>query len=241
MVVKRVHVGVSGFSYASWRGKFYPSEMKPDEFLSYYSKHLDSVEINSSFYAAPNGATVKSWSERTGGGFAFAFKAPRLITHILKLGRASFDVAGKFSTTLDALGGKRGPILFQLPPFLRKDSNLLEDFLVNTATIKNRVFEFRNASWLEGSTYQLLERHDAGFCVADTEEMEPTFEVTAGLAYFRLRKDSYDAKGIDQWSTRIQDASSGSRECYVFLRHDESGENALLARRLSAKIGPAKN
>ena len=233
---KNVYVGLSGFSYPGWKGKFYPKEMESEEFLTYYSQHLNSVEINSSFYASPNAAIVKNWSAKTNGKFRFSFKAPRQITHILKLGNGSSEAAERLSKTLDLLGPKRGPVLFQLPPYSKQDHKLLDEFLSKTSGIKNRVFEFRHESWLQNPTYQLLEKHEAGFCVAETEDMRPAFQVTGGLAYFRLRKESYDAKAIDQWAGKIREMTKGLQECYVYLRHDETGENAILAQRLSEKL-----
>lgn len=233
---KSVFAGISGFSYAGWKGKFYPRDMKNEEFLGYYSQHLNSVEINSSFYAPPSAPMVKSWSAKTGDGFRFAFKAPRQITHILKLGKGSPEAAEKLSNTLDLMGPKKGPILFQLPPYSKQDLKMLEEFLSKTSSVENRVFEFRHESWLQSSTYQLLEKHGAGFCIAETEDMEPVFQVTGGLTYFRLRKESYDAKDVDKWAEKIRETVKGSRETYVFLRHDETGENPALAQRLFEKL-----
>lgn len=235
-MTKNFYVGVSGFSYSSWKGKFYPKVMKSEDFLTHYSQRLSSVEINSSFYASPNIATVKNWTAKTSEKFMFAFKAPRQITHILKLGNGSSEAAERFSNVLDTLGQRRGPVLFQLPPYSKQDAHTLDEFLSKTAGIKNRVFEFRHESWLNDSTFQLLEKHGAGFCIAETEDMRPAFQVTGGFAYFRLRKESYDAKSIDQWAQKISETARGLRECYVYLRHDESGENAILAQRLSEKI-----
>jgi uncharacterized protein YecE (DUF72 family) len=230
------YVGVSGFSYASWKGRFYPSDTKSEEFLAVYSRCLGSVEINSSFYAPPSAAMVESWAAKTSEEFRFSFKAPRIITHTLKLGKGSYETASKLSDTIAKLGPRRGPILFQLPPFLEFDREVLDAFLSNTSSIEPKVFEFRHESWLRDSTYDILEDQGAGFCIADTEEMEPRFKVTGGLAYFRLRKDFYDANAIEAWSEKIRHLSSGLPECYVYLRHDETGENAVLAQRLSKKL-----
>ncbi|HKT21334.1 MAG TPA: DUF72 domain-containing protein, partial [Nitrososphaerales archaeon] len=197
-----------------------------------------SVEINSSFYAAPSAAMVKSWAAKTGGEFRFAFKAPRQITHIQKLREESYEGAIRMSDTLNSLGHRRGPILFQLPPFAKFDRDLLDGFLSHTSAIEPKVFEFRHQSWLNDSTYDLLDDHGAGFCIAETEDMEPAFKVTGGLAYFRLRKDAYDGGAIDTWSRKILETAKGSEECYVYLRHDETGENALLAERLAKKLKP---
>jgi uncharacterized protein YecE (DUF72 family) len=234
-------VGVSGFSYPKWKGRFYPEDTKTEEFLAYYSQHLGSVEINSSFYAQPSTAMVKSWSEKTDEKFRFSFKAPRLITHILKLGKGSSEAAEKLSKTLDSLGPRRGPVLFQLPPFSKMDLKLLGDFLSATGGVENRVFEFRHESWLKDSVYELLEANAAGFCIAETEEMKPVFQVTGKTAYFRLRKDSYDGKTVDDWARKIAETAKTAEETYAYLRHDETGENAILAQRLSEKLDGMKS
>ena len=228
----RVFVGVSGFSYPTWRGRFYPKEIGPDDFLKYYSQNLNSVEINSSFYALPSLATVRSWHGKTGDAFKFAFKAPRKITHLSKLGEGAAETALDMSKNLEALGDKRGPILFQLPPFLRQTLNLLEGFLSQTSNIPDRVFEFRHQSWLVDSTYALLDKYDTGFCIAETEDLEPVLKTTGHLAYFRLRKDSYDAKMIEKWVVKIKKAMENADQTFVYLRHDETGENAELAQKL---------
>lgn len=232
MTREGLFVGVSGFSYPGWKGSFYPKDLKSEEFLGYYSRKLNSVEINSSFYAPPSTATVKSWAAKTQGSFRFATKSPRQITHILKLGKGSAESAQRLDTTLEMLGQKRGPVLFQLPPFLRKDLKLLESFLKETPSLVKKVFEFRHESWLEDSTYDLLDKYKTGFCVAETEDMNPVMKVIGDIGYFRLRKDAYDSRTIDVWSGRIRDLTKKARETYVYLRHDETGENAAFALRM---------
>jgi uncharacterized protein YecE (DUF72 family) len=234
--MKNIFVGVSGFSYASWKGKFYPKDLKSEDFLSFYAGKLNSVEINSSFYAPPSVVMVKSWAGRTGEDFRFAVKSPRLITHTLKLGKGASDAADRLGKTLDLLGGKLGPVLFQLPPFSRQDLKVLESFLTQTVGVRKKVFEFRHESWLNDSTYQLLEKHGAGFCIAETEDMKPVLKVTGGLPYFRLRKDAYTAKVVADWTGKIRDIIKGSEEAFVYLRHDETGENAAYAVAMKDKI-----
>jgi uncharacterized protein YecE (DUF72 family) len=234
--MKNIFVGVSGFSYASWKGKFYPKDLKSEDFLSFYAGKLNSVEINSSFYAPPSVIMVKSWAIRTGEDFRFAIKSPRLITHTLKLGKGASDAADRLGKTLDLLGGKLGPVLFQLPPFSRQDLKVLESFLTQTVGVRKKVFEFRHESWLNDSTYQLLEKHDAGFCIAETEDMKPVIKVTGGLPYLRLRKDTYTAKDVADWTGKIREIIKGSEEAFVYLRHDETGENASYAMGLKERI-----
>ncbi len=231
-----VRVGVSGFSYPAWKGNFYPEDLKSEEFLTYYSKKLNSVEINSSFYAPPSMTMVKSWAGKTGVDFNFAFKAPRQITHILKLGKGSAEAAQRLDVTLTGLGEKKGPVLFQLPPYSKQDLKLLEEFLTNTSKTGMRVFEFRHESWLNPQTYSMLEKHDADFCIAETEEMAPVFKVTGKTAYFRLRRDVYDQKMIDEWTKKIMETSKGRENVYVYLRHDENGDNATRAQKMLGSI-----
>jgi uncharacterized protein YecE (DUF72 family) len=231
-----IFAGVSGFSYPSWKGKFYPKDLKSEDFLSFYAGKLNSVEINSSFYAPPSVAMVKSWASRTGQDFRFSIKSPRQITHSLKLGTAAAEAADRLGKTLDLLGGKLGPVLFQLPPFSRQDLETLESFLTQTVGVKKKVFEFRHESWLNESTYQLLEKHGTGFCIAETEDMKPVLRVTGGLPYFRLRKDTYAAKDVEKWTEKIREVIKGSEDAFVYLRHDETGENASYAMGLREKI-----
>ena len=127
----------------------------------------------------------------------------------------------------------------QLPPYSKLDLDLLGGFLSKTSGVNKRVFEFRHESWLQDSTYRLLDEHGAGFCIAETEDLKPTFRVTGGMAYFRLRKDSYGEGEIDRWAERIRKTAKDAEECYVYLRHDETGKNAILAEQLSKQLGKA--
>jgi len=230
----RVFVGVSGFSYATWRGRFYPREIGPDDFLKYYSQHLNSVEINSSFYALPSLTTVRSWHGKTGEAFKFAFKAPRKITHLSKLGEGASETALDMSKNLETLGDKRGPILFQLPPFLKQTLNLLESFLSQTSNVPDMVA--MNALYrpgpMENIPYFIDCKHGKQTARYDHPDLEPVLKTTGHLAYFRLRKDSYDAKMIEEWVGSIKKAMEDADQTFVYLRHDETGENAELAQKL---------
>jgi uncharacterized protein YecE (DUF72 family) len=233
---KQFFVGVSGFSYPKWKGSFYPKDLKNEKFLEYYAGKLNSVEINSSFYAPPSNVMVKSWNSRTPENFRFAFKAPRQITHILKLGNGAVEATGRLDKTIQQLDMKQGPILFQLPPFFKIDLTILEHFLTGTSSIKKKVFEFRHESWLNNSTYNLLEKYDTGFCVAETEDMKPIFKTTSIIAYFRLRNDTYDQEQVDDWARKINELTEKTSETYVYLRHDETGNNAVLAEKMRDRL-----
>jgi uncharacterized protein YecE (DUF72 family) len=231
-----LHVGVSGFSYPAWRGEFYPKGSKPEEFLSLYASRLGSVEVNSSFYAWPKKATLQEWARKTEESFVFSFKAPGQITHVLRLKEGSTEAANGFAALVRDLGPRSGPILFQLPPFMKANNEVLEKFLVGTAGIGKRVFEFREKSWFQEETFRTLEDNEAGFCIAETEDLEPVFKVFGGLAYFRLRKDSYDEKDMVEWGKTIARVSKGAKEVFVYLRHDKTGRNAVLAQNLLGEL-----
>ena len=206
------------------------------------SQRLKSVEINSSFYAAPKPSAVKGWAEKTGEDFRFSFKAPQLITHILKLGEGSSDAAGKLSKTLDLLGPRRGPILFQLPPYSKQmDLELLGGF--PAPRLRDRGAGSSSSGASRGSRaphFQLLDGHGAGFCIAENEDMGPTFQVDGRVRLFQAAERLLPHEGHRPVGEEIGEASKGSAACYVYLRHDETGENAILAERLS-KLKSAKD
>src|SRR5258706_13413715 len=121
----QLFAGTSGFSYVEWKGSFYPSDLPDSEMLASYAERLQSVEINNTFYRMPQPALLEGWSNKVSNvvPFAFALKAPRSITHIARLKDAA-DGTAHFLKVAATLGPRLGPILFQLPPFLRKDAGV---------------------------------------------------------------------------------------------------------------------
>src|SRR5450432_377230 len=124
----QILAGTSGFSYAEWRGRFYPGALPDDQMLHFYAERLPTVEINNTFYRMPKPETVAAWRDEVPDSFRFAVKASRRITHQQKLADVADDVAHLFRVA-EVLGDKLGPVLFQLPPFLKKDLGLLRAFL----------------------------------------------------------------------------------------------------------------
>ena len=161
--------GTSGYSYAPWKGSFYPEKTPAAKMLGYYATRLPTVEINNTFYRMPRRESLASWGEEVPGGFRFALKAPKRITHDRRLAGVEDSVDMLFSEST-ALGEKLGPVLFQLPPFFRNDLARLETFL---ALVRDRypqakpAFEFRHESWFVPEVYAALERHGAALCIAD--------------------------------------------------------------------------
>jgi uncharacterized protein YecE (DUF72 family) len=124
----KAHVGTSGFSYKEWKGSFYPDDLPAAKMLEYYAGRLSAVEINNTFYRMPNVKTLEGWSRQTPPGFEFVLKASRKITHFKKLAGTQ-DELEYLIPTASTLGEKLGPMLFQLPPYLKKDLGLLTEFL----------------------------------------------------------------------------------------------------------------
>jgi uncharacterized protein YecE (DUF72 family) len=231
----RFWVGVSGFSYASWQGVFYPKRTKPPDMLSAYSNKLNSVEVNSSFYHTPTEATTAKWGKQTSEKFRFSFKANRRITHIKKLRDVETDFAG-FTKSLEPVGEKLGCVLVQLPPYLKRDLETLEAFLKLKPESANVAMEFRHNSWFGDDLYGLLAKHNSALCVADTEDMKPTFSNQASFVYARLRKDRYSETELESWAGRLSDFAKNADDCYVYFKHDETGEAANMAVGFAAML-----
>src|SRR5262249_35747977 len=122
--------GASGYSFKEWKGNFYPDKIAGDSMLAYYAARLPTVEINNTFYRMPATSMLENWAATTPEAFRFAIKASRRITHIARIKtESSADSVGYLYRNLAALGAKRGPVLFQLPPNLKKDLPRLAAFL----------------------------------------------------------------------------------------------------------------
>jgi uncharacterized protein YecE (DUF72 family) len=228
----RVFVGTSGYSYKEWKGPFYPKEVPAAGFLRYYAAHFGTVEINNTFYRMPTSKLVEGWASEVPENFTFAVKAPQRITHIAKLEGAE-DAVGVLLRTVSSLGSRLGPILFQLPPFMRKDVPRLERFLAALPAGTRAAFEFRHPSWFDDDVWTTLRSRGVALCVAEGEALESPLVATADWGYVRLRRDAYPEALLDDWARKIRDQPWQS--AYVYLKHDE-GDAPSVARRLIAKL-----
>ena len=223
--------GTSGFSYKEWLGKFYPEKHPVDQMLRYYAGHFDTVEINNTFYRMPAEAMLANWAEQVPEGFSFTLKAPRRITHELRLKECESQVA-EFLRRAQALGGKLGPILFQLPPFLKKDLPRLQGFLALLHAGRPAAFEFRNDSWQDDEVFAALRERGAMLCYTDTDEGDsPPVVATADCAYLRLRRTHYDEADLSAWAGRI--AALRLARAYVYFMHEDDALGAVFARKLT--------
>jgi uncharacterized protein YecE (DUF72 family) len=225
----QLQVGTSGFSYDAWRGSFYPGDLAAADMLRFYAQHLGAVEINNTFYRMPKASVLEGWAAQVPDGFGFALKAPRRITHIKKL-RDVADEIGYLERTAAALGAHRGPILFQLPPYLRKDVGLLRDFLALLAPDGRSVVEFRHRSWLDDEVFDALQAAGVALCVADAgEEFDAPLRPTASFGYLRLRRQDYDEAALAAWAERVR--AQPWQDVQVFFKHEDEGIGPALAAR----------
>jgi len=231
----RVLVGTSGFSYPAWRGTLYPEDLPAREMLSFYSQALATVEINHTFRRLPTPALLTGWGRQTPPGFRFALKAPQRITHVLRL-RDAGAVTADFCRVAAGLGPKLGPLLFQLPPYLRFDAARLAEFLAALPPHIEPAMEFRHESWFNDETYALLRKHRAALCIADADELSTPPVATAPFGYLRLRRERYDDPDLDAWAARVRETTQWKR-VYVYFKHEESGRGPALARAFIARIG----
>jgi uncharacterized protein YecE (DUF72 family) len=216
----KVLAGASGYSFKEWRGTFYPDKCKPEEMLPYYSQRLPTVEINNTFYRMPKTTVLESWAHTVPEGFRFAIKASRRITHMARIKEeSSAEPLAFLYRNLASLGEKRGPVLFQLPPNLKKDLPRLEAFLAMLPEGHRAAFEFRNETWFEDDVYAALRAAGAALVLSEREDNAPPPLVeTAPWGYVRLRLETYSEDDLRRWAQKL--AATGWNETFVYFMHE---------------------
>jgi len=222
--------GTSGYSYKEWVGPFYPEKLPANEMLRYYSARFTTVEINNTFYRMPPESMLAQWLEQVPDRFTFTLKAPKRITHDSRLRDCGPNVT-EFLRRAGTLGERLGPVLSQLPPYLKKDLPRLQDFLALLPSGTRAAFEFRNDSWHDDEVYALLEGRGATLCVTDTDEGDTPFIVTSNWGYVRLRRTHYDDGELAEWAARI--ASATVERTYVYFMHEDDALGTKFAQRLN--------
>jgi len=230
----RVLVGTSGYSYKEWKGRFYPEKMKEAEMLAFYAARFPTVEVNNTFYRMPSAELVRKWADQTPEGFTFVLKAPQRITHQKRLNEVGDDVR-YFLETARALGPKLGPLLFQLPPFMKKDTGRLRGLLDLLPASPPAAFEFRHASWFDDEVRDALRAKGAALCLADTDE-EPLAEVTAtaNWGYLRLRRAAYTEADVAAWADRVR--AQAWERAFVFFKHEDEARGPEFASAFAARL-----
>jgi uncharacterized protein YecE (DUF72 family) len=227
-----VRVGTSGYNYAEWKGTFYPADLSAAKMLAYYAARFPTVEINATFYRMPTAKTLAGWDAATPASFVLALKAPQRITHFARL-RGIDDPLRFFCDTARTLGPKLGPLLFQLPPNFRKDTDRLAETLFLLPPDLRCAFEFRHESWLADDVYDLLRRRNAALCVADSGAASTPLVATADFGYLRLRDEGYTDADLGRWAETISGLGGRWGEAFVYFKHEESGTGPAFARRLT--------
>jgi len=218
-------VGCSGWQYRHWRGDFYPTDLRQREWLEYYARHFDTVEVNNSFYRLPTEGVFESWKARTPPQFLFAVKASRFLTHMKKLKDPEEPVERLFSRAFE-LRGKLGPVLYQLPRQFPKNLERLAGFLAVLPPRIKHAIEFREPSWYEGDVMQLLRRHHVALCLHDMPESASPRVLTARFTYVRFhgatgRYDgAYPRQMLEQWADWLM--ASGC-PAFVYFNNDIGG------------------
>ena len=234
----RTWVGTSGYNYPEWKGSFYPEKMPAAKMLPFYAAAFSTVEINYTFYRVPNEKTLAGWSRETPDGFRLTLKAPKRITHIAKLHDCA-DLLQYFLKTAGTLGPKLGAILFQLPPYFRKDLRVFDEFLALLPTGCCAAFEFRHASWMDAEVFARLRARNLALCIADSEKFSTPLEITADYGYFRLRDEGYTPEDLYRWAATIRTSAAACSDVFVYFKHEEAGKGPQFARRLLDALAPS--
>jgi uncharacterized protein YecE (DUF72 family) len=230
-------IGTSGYVYPHWRHEvFYPEGLPPRDELAWYAARFPTVELNNPFYRLPEFSTFERWRDAVPSGFRFAVKASRTITHFRRL-RGIGPLLQEFMQRAELLGEKLGPILFQLPPGLRADLPLLEDFLRELPAQRQWVVEFRHPSWQVSGAYELLGRAGVALCIPVGGRIQPDLVTTSPFVYFRMHAGAAPGGGFtdDQlraWAGRIRALRQAGKETYVYFNNDREGHAVRDAGRL---------
>src|SRR5256885_12324149 len=224
--------GTSGFSYAAWKGKFYPATLAGSKMLGFYAGRINGVELNGSFYRAPHGSALLNWAVQRPPGFRFCMEANRGLTYSAE----AFDKVGLariFTERIAILGDRLGPVLLQFPPTRQRNVGLLDSLL--GALGRPAAAEFRHESWFDEETYGVIRQHGGALVVTDEAKWPraPLVDLRS-LAYFRLRR-GYTTASLRPWIEDIKAAVATHDEVHVYFKHD-SGSPAL-ARRLLGQAG----
>jgi uncharacterized protein YecE (DUF72 family) len=214
-----LRAGTSGFAFKEWKGSFYPSDLKDDAMLGFYAGKFPTVEINNTFYRLPREDVLVNWAAQVAAPFSFAIKASQRITHFARLKAEAQSAVEFLLKNTASLGDRLGPILFQLPPNMKKDVPRLQAFLEMLPSDRRYTIEFRHASWFDDETYDVLRARDIPMCIIEQPEFTSPVVATASWGYLRLHRFDYDGPMHQSWAKTIADQAWS--DAYVFFKHDE--------------------
>jgi len=225
-----VYLGCSGWAYPSWKPDFYPAKLSSKKLLEYYATRLNSVEVNYTFRSLPSETTVQTWLAAVDKDFRFSFKAPQRITHMLRLKNCDEPLATFAKAIVPVMEtGHMGVVLFQLPPNMKADVECLSVFLDAASSMQLRMaFEFRHVSWLEDATYDVLRKHGAALCVAESDELATPDVLTAPFSCYRLRKSEYSDSELAALG-KLFSARAQTGDVFAYFKHEDAPTGALRA------------
>ena len=220
----KVLAGTSGFAFKEWKGPFYPEDLPDAGMLSYYASRFPVVEINNTFYRLPKESVLLDWAAKVPESFRFAIKASQRITHYARLKPESYEALDYLLRTTAALGNRLGPVLFQLPPNLKKDLDRLRAFLDHLPKGRRFAVEFRHESWFDDAVLDALREHDVALVAIDQADFASPVRATSSWGYVRLHRLDYAPEALAEWAGRV--SGLGCAEAYVFFKHDHVPESA---------------
>jgi uncharacterized protein YecE (DUF72 family) len=244
--LEKLRIGCSGWSYTDWQGIFYPKGLAAKDYLLYYSKVFNCVEIDSSFYRIPNQFMVNQWRSNTPSGFLFSPKLPKKITHERKLKDSESNLV-YFYSVMSKLKDKLGPIAIQLPPSIKLSTHheTMKEFISQLSPEFKHAIEFRHKSWFTPEVYSLLRKNNIAMIWSLNQYVETPPEVTADFVYLRMVGDREiteftgvqrdRSEDMKRWVTAIKDNSSKFESGYIFFNNHFAGfspESANEFRRL---------
>jgi uncharacterized protein YecE (DUF72 family) len=187
--------------------------------LAFYAGRFPTVEINNTFYRLPKEQVLLDWAAQVPEPFTFAIKASQRITHHARLKPECADAVEYLLRVTSSLAKRLGPILFQLPPNLKKDADRLRAFVDTLPPDRRYAIEFRHESWFGDDVFDVLRERDIALCIVEQPEFASPVLATASWGYMRLHRFDYDAPALAAWAKRI--AAQPWKEAYVYFKHDE--------------------
>lgn len=232
-----VHIGTSGWSYPTWKPAFFPEKLPSKRFLEFYATQLNAVELNATFRRMPTAGAIAGWLAATPPDFRFSAKAHQSITHIKRLKNADESLRF-FLRSLEPMreSGKLGAVLLQVPPNLKADTALLNDFVQLLPVAYRFAFEFRHESWFNDAIYDVLRKKNVALCWAESEKITAPRVSTADFLYYRLRCPGYTPAQLGEMAEEIA-AQGLSREVFAFFKHEDEPEGALNAVTVARRCG----
>jgi len=237
---QKIHIGTSGWNYNHWSGPFYPKDLPQKKWLEFYRERFHTVEINNSFYQLPKASTFETWRTTVPSDFRFAVKASRYITHMKKLKQPA-EAVSNFMNRIESLGDKADVVLFQLPPKWKFNGDRLRSFFNLLPDTFRYTFEFRDSTWWNDETFEILNEHNAAFCIFELAGKKTPTQVTTDFIYIRLHgpgaayEGSYGDNTLSQWAEQFSEWQDQGKEIYCYFDNDQNGyaaQNALKLQEL---------